>query len=48
MLRSIAEAETEEGYTIAVNVLKTCDFWKDSQRLRDWFGKTWLPCYKVS
>ena len=48
-LRKIAKSETEESYEKAKEELLDSELWnaEQSKKLRDWFGKTWLPQYKV-
>ena len=50
LFRNIAKASTEEEYCEAVTNLKRSQLWNapESKRLRDWFGKIWLPQYKVN
>ena len=49
LMQRIAKAESEEAYHEAVKSLLEDPVWKatDSQNLRNWFGKIWLPEHKV-
>jgi hypothetical protein len=48
-LRSVAQAEDESTYNLAVEKMKKTEFWNSShsKKLKHWIEKTWLSCHKV-
>lgn len=46
-LRRIARAPTEEKFLEAVENLRGSVIWRDSPKLRQWFGNKWLKSHKV-
>ena len=48
-LRRIAASPTHNDYERNVNDFIESDIWQNerSQKMREWFSKTWLPCHKV-
>lgn len=48
MFRRIAKASTKQEYDCAIGLLEKCSWWKEKQRLRSWFGRTWLSECQVS
>jgi len=47
VLRNVSQANSRQSYETAVTFLKQCHFWKSNALLRNWFGRKWLPHYKV-
>ena len=47
LLRNIAHAGTTEESAAAIQVLKNSKSWAENEKLRNWFGKKWLPNIKV-
>ncbi|KAH9360180.1 hypothetical protein HPB48_020964 [Haemaphysalis longicornis] len=43
LLRKIARALTEEDYEAALHDLQTSSYWQDSEQLRQYFSRQWLP-----
>ena len=47
LLRPLAQALSDDDFNEALNLLQSSLLWKDNEKLRKWFEKTWLTCYKV-
>lgn len=47
LLRDIAHAGTIEKSLAAIQNLKNSKQWGENEKLRNWFGKKWLPNIEV-
>lgn len=48
LLRDVATASTQEEYVANMTKLQDSAMWRTNEKLRNWFGRKWIPEAKVS